>query len=331
MRERAERENRAVYVCNIPEINIPGWETIAHPDEWLGLPDGALIIVDELQDFWPAAAQGSRVPEAILELSKHGKRGFDFYLITQDPALVHVTPRKLTQTHYHVIRSFGTDACAIHKFAGVEMVPAKAKNRGERTLWRYNKEAYGWYKSADVHNVKRQIPRKLWAIPAMLLLLVLCIGLAVWGIRWTIARAKTGDDPAAALVESGPGAAHISSGPVQRRGDTGREAPMTRDELLASLTPRLTDWPHTAPRYDELTRPVDAPRLAACIDMRGKCTCYTQQGTLVPSVSQSTCRQVVKYGYFDDWSGSGGGSKRSRRGDDDAAGEGSPSSRRGEG
>lgn len=30
VRERAEKENRPVYYCNIPEVTIPGWIEIDH-------------------------------------------------------------------------------------------------------------------------------------------------------------------------------------------------------------------------------------------------------------------------------------------------------------
>ena len=79
VKDRAERENRPVFYCNIPEVTIEGWTEIAHPDNWMDqVPNDALVIVDELQDFWGMASTGAKVPTPILELSKHGMRGLDF-------------------------------------------------------------------------------------------------------------------------------------------------------------------------------------------------------------------------------------------------------------
>ena len=129
VKQLAEKQNRPVYYCNIPEVTIPGWVEIDHPDKWMTeVPNDAIVIIDELQDFWGAASTGARVPAPILELSKHGKRGIDFYFITQHPTLIHSTPRALAQTHYHVIRAFGTSSCSVHKFInGMETQPDKAK------------------------------------------------------------------------------------------------------------------------------------------------------------------------------------------------------------
>lgn len=143
VKEKSEKEKRPVYYCNIPEVTIPGWTEIENPDEWLNLPDNSLVIIDELQDFWGMASAGARVPEPILELSKHGKRGIDFFFITQDPSLVHITPRKLCEWHYHVIRAFGTQSCTVHKFYRMQIDPDKVKTKSEKIIWPYKKEVFG--------------------------------------------------------------------------------------------------------------------------------------------------------------------------------------------
>ena len=135
VKARAEKEDRQVYYCNIPGITIPGWVELDHPDKWLELPDGAIIVVDELQDFWGKQPTGARVPPPILELSKHGKRGFDFYFITQEPDLVHATPRGLCQFHYYVIRAFGSSGAMIYKFDRMHTKPQGVKSQREKFPW----------------------------------------------------------------------------------------------------------------------------------------------------------------------------------------------------
>lgn len=311
VKERAAKENRPVYYCNIPEVTLPGWTEIAHPDEWMNCPNDAIIVVDELQDFWGMAPPGSKVPAPILELSKHGKRGIDFYFITQDPQLVHVTPRKLCEIHWHVVRAFGSENAIAHKFNRMQTDPERVKKKSEKLPWRYPKEAFGkkdkagnwiskpWYKSADVHNIKRQIPLKVWAIPGVLVLAALAVwgGIALFGK--TLEKAKGGAPGQA--VATAPGAPAAAPGQPGQAGASSKAAPRTTAQYLADYKPRLQDFPHTAPAYDQVTQPVEAPYPAACVVMKSKgCRCFTQQATLM-STSEEVCRQIVEKGYFVDW------------------------------
>lgn len=313
VQERAKRENRPVYYCNIPEVSLDGWRQIDHPDKWLEVPNDSIIVVDELQDFWGMASSGARVPLPILELSKHGKRGIDFYFITQDPTLVHATPRKLCETHYHVVRAFGSENAMVHKFNRMQTDPEKVKGKAEKIPWRYPKDAFGkkdkagnwitkpWYKSADVHNIKRQIPLKVWAIPGVLILAALAVWAGVALFSGTLQRAKTGPAlpgmPASGI--SGPMASASPPGGPPAAGPGGGQ-PMTAAQYLQVRTARLPDFAHTAPVYDSVTQPTEAPYPAACVSMGKRCDCYTQQGTLL-RVSRPTCMQIVQYGFFMDW------------------------------
>ena len=125
VQERAKKEGRPVFYCNIPEVTLEGWTEIDHPDKWMECPNDSIIVVDELQDFWGMAPPGAKVSLPILELSKHGKRGIDFYFITQDPTLVHATPRKLCEVHWHVVRAFGSESAVAHKFHGMQSDPER--------------------------------------------------------------------------------------------------------------------------------------------------------------------------------------------------------------
>lgn len=291
VRELAEKENRQVYTCNIPGVTVPGWQTIEHPNDWLQLPDGAIIIVDELQDFWGKAAQGARVPEPILELSKHGKRGFEFFFITQEPNLVHSTPRDLCAVHYYVVRAFGAQAAVTYKFNRIQVHPERMTKKAETIPWKYPKDAFTWYKSADVHNIKRKIPWKVKLIPVALL----AVGVFAWGavhmFQSTIGKAKDVPGVAAVAPTGGTGGGAVPGAPA---------APATAAEVVASYIPRIEGLPHTAPRYDGMTTASTVPYPAACLSMGNRCNCYTQQATPL-DVPASLCKQIVKGGMFLDW------------------------------
>lgn len=309
VKELAEKENRKVYYCNIPEVTIEGWTRLEHPDQWMtDVENDSIVIIDEVQDFWGNAGSGAKVPTPILELSKHGKRGIDFYMITQDPHLVHSTPKKLAHWHYHVIRSFGTQNAMVYKWRGVQADPEKVKKKADQTIvFPYPKKVFGkkdkagnwihkpWYKSADVHNIKRQIPWKVVALPIMAVVVVA----AVWG-TWKLlhhtvdsAKANTG------LTTSAPGQ---TTGNVATAPSAGKpQLKMTKEEWIDQHKPRLSDFPNTAPKYDEVTKATTAPYPAACIAAKDRCDCYTQQGTRLPSTSRDVCQQIVQNGYFVDW------------------------------
>lgn len=294
VKARAELENRQVYTCNIPGINIPGWLQIAHPDEWMNVPDGCIIIIDELQDFWGKSPAGAPVPKPILELSKHGKRGIDFYFITQEPNLVHATPRDLCQHHFYVVRAFGTHNASVRKFERMQLHPEKVKKLGELTPWRYPKEAFEWYKSADVHNIKRSIPLKVKIIPVVLLCVVLAIYGAIRFATGTLSKAQGKTATSANLV---PSASNNSSTASNLASTSMTQTPA---QYAASFAPRIEGLAYTAPRYDELTKPTTAPFPAACVSMGKKCQCYTQQGTKLQT-SAGLCGEIVKNGFFMDF------------------------------
>lgn len=311
---RAAKEKRQVYTCNIPNIAcgpgepLEGWLEIDHPDKWMDLPNGSIFLIDELQDFWQKGGTGAKVPLPILELSKHGKRGIDFYIITQEPDLVHATPRLLCQHHYYVVRAWGSHKALVHKFDRMQVHPEKVGKKSEKIPWSYPTEAFGridkatgvvivkpWYKSADVHNVKRKLPWKLFMIPGAVLLAGVFVYAAVMLGKSGIDKAKggSGSSPAG---QSQTGARP----PAPAVPPASKAAPMTAAEYVQSFQPRIEGLAYTAPRYDELTKPVNVPYPAACISMGERCECFTQQATKLP-VPASLCTQIVKGGYFNDW------------------------------
>lgn len=296
VKERAEKEKRQVYTCNIPGITIEGWKEIDHPDKWLELPDSCILIVDELQDFWGKAPNGQKVPTPILELSKHGKRGIDIYIITQEPSLVHTTPIGLAEWHYFVKRSFGTENALVYKFQRMQNHPEKLTKKAAEVLpFPYPKKAYTWYKSADVHNIKRKIPAKLLAIPVVALFAAGMIWAAVSMFSGVVDKAK-GSKPGTAAAAPGQ-----TSPGTNAPGQTNQaKQPMTTAELVASYQPRIEGLPQTAPRYDEITKPTTAPFPAACVQMGKRCNCFTQQGTKLDTPKE-LCAQIVADGYFMDW------------------------------
>jgi len=128
-------------------------------------------------------------------------------------------------------------------------------------------------------------------------------GAAIWGtwhmLNRSVDKAKTTAGGNVATVQPGANPANVATPPSARAGQQPQR--MTKDEWIAQHKPRLSDFPNTAPKYDEVTKPAVAPYPAACIAMKDKCECFTQQGTRLPGTSVDVCQQIVANGYFVDW------------------------------
>ncbi len=95
--------DRPVYVIGIPKLSLPhikidkeflySWHERQYDpeieeDKLLNIPKGALIVVDEAWQVWPAGGI-AKAPESVQHLAMHGHYGIDFLLITQKPHLMH--------------------------------------------------------------------------------------------------------------------------------------------------------------------------------------------------------------------------------------------------
>lgn len=293
------KENRPVYYHGFeplqPIIDF-GWLPF-EPEKWQDLPDGSICIFDECQNEFPAKLPGA-VPDFINAIAQfRRKRGFDFYLITPHPSMIHVNVRRLIETpswHRHMKRPAAGDMCSELRWstANLNCEKPNASASGQVSMRAYPKEVYKWYKSATLHTVKRQIPKQVYVLGACL------IGLPVLG--WYALQSigditkKASIAPAASQAQGSTGSGSGASGAVP-------DGPQSAADYIAGYTPRLEGLPHTAPRYDEVTKPTTAPYPAACVQMAKRCECYTQQGTKLPTPGD-LCKQIVVNGYFMDWS-----------------------------
>src|SRR5256885_16044190 len=66
------------------------------------VPDGSVIIIDEVQRIWRPSGPGQKIPDMIALLETHRHRGLDFYIITQGPNLIHANVRALIGRHVHL-------------------------------------------------------------------------------------------------------------------------------------------------------------------------------------------------------------------------------------
>jgi len=299
VRKQQLKENRPVYYHGFTageQLREWGWQEF-NPKEWQDLPDGSICIFDECQNEFPAKVQGE-LPDYINAVAQHRrKRGFDFWMITPHPSLIHVNIRRLIESpswHRHMKRTFGADMVSELKFSYAEVSCEKpgAGDKGQVTMRAFPKEVYGWYQSASLHTGKRKLPKQVWMLGAAV------VGVAVFaffGYRYFRAGLGLDDQPAQTAQAAQAGIPQIRATEPPKR-------PLTLPEYLDQGTPRIPGMAHTAPRYDALTRPVRVPVPKSCIKFANNpCECTSQQGTRLV-MSEETCMGIIRNGgVFADW------------------------------
>lgn len=297
VKAKAEKEGRTVYYSGIADLNtaVLPW-TECKPEEWHKLPAGALVVVDECQRVFRPRMHGSAVPEFVEKLETHRHLGIDLVFITQHPMLVDTNVRRLVGLHFHVMRRFGAKWATVHEWGGVREGCDKNRADSVRHDFRYPVESFGWYKSAELHTHKLRVPARVWVLLAVPFV---AVGAMYYGYR---AMAGSSGSEAAAASESAASASALSLSPSlpPRDAPPASDGSMSVADYLRMHSPRVRGLAYTAPVYDSVTQPTEAPYPAACIQSASRCQCYTQQGTRL-NVPRDLCRSISEGGFFVAW------------------------------
>lgn len=301
IRERSVKEGRPV--CHngrfepVENGELSSWKFIDIKN-WQDEPDGTIFLVDECHNDFPLRAPSSAPPDYVKMLAEHRRRGFDFYLVTQHPQNIDSFVRRLIGSpgwHRHLKRNFGGDLVSCLEWPSVNPNCEKegSGKTGTVTMVPFPKEVFGWYKSASIHTGKKKIPWRVW-------LLLVCAVLAPLLLYLAFSKVSAKAEASAKPEKDNPSvvAPAVTGGPVGS--SVKPEKDNSSEAYLLARLPRLPSFPHTAPAYDEVTKPVHAPYPAACVQSSSACKCYTQQGTLL-RVEVSICARIVAEGFFIDW------------------------------
>jgi zona occludens toxin len=305
LKEEAAKENRPVYYSGIPLTDEGkqklGWTEI-EPEKWMEAPPKSIVVIDECQRIFRNRSINTVPPKFVSDLETHRHLGIDLVFITQHPMLIDPAVRRLTGRHRHCVRQWGMESSTIHEWGSVREDCDKPARRGDsiKHIWKFNKEIYPLYKSAELHTVKRNIP---WKVKLLLLLPFVLAAIVYRGYVSIKEKTQAANAPEHAVSAPGtPGAAKPSMGgsPAPSK-PSYMNAVEDKKQYLYEYQPRLAGFPHTAPRYDDVTKPTTAPLPASCMATKDRCVCYTQQATRMPDVPEETCRNIVGDGYFVDF------------------------------
>lgn len=283
-----EDDSRKVFFFNIPECSVPGWTELDEngSHNWMDLPQGSIIIVDEAYKIWPQRGPKVEVGESASKLAEHRHKGFDFFIITQSPKNLDVFVRRLIGQHFHYDRRFGAKTVNRYQWNRIEEEPNDQwkKKEAVRTSIKFDPKIYDLYKSAEIHTHKRSYPPKL-----ILGVVFICSApFLIYFFGTSLNMADVDDEILPVETTSNLPWAE----PATLPGSTGT--------YVSNLIPRIHGYPHTAPIYDEMTKPVTYPKYN-CLhptNQINKCKCYSQQATLL-DVPVAICLSIIEKGLFD--------------------------------
>lgn len=285
-------KGRPLFCMGIPELKV---EHVQVPPlaEWTELrpsvedpslmevhftfPVNAVIVIDEAQRVWRPRASGSKVPDHVqaFETVRHG--GVDFILLTQSPSLIDSNLRRLVGRHIHIhVQPLGR---SLLEWRGCRD-PESSVDRGLAIRKKYAppKRVFGLYKSSEKHTkISVRMPWQYYAIGIAALSVV---GLGYYGFQRVSAKTVA---PAEVQASGSSGGSASKSLPVA--------------DYIKAYQPRIAGLVHTAPIYDEVTKPVEVPWPAACIKTAKRCVCYDQQGGKYPT-TDNICGQIIEKGMF---------------------------------
>jgi len=288
VKARAEREARPVYYSGISDLKLP-WIELEKGEDWYTCPAGSIIVIDECQRVFRPRGNGSQVPECVAKFETHRHNGHDVYLITQHPMLLDSNIRRLVGRHCHVMRAFGANGANVHEWGEVREQVDKNRSGSQSTLWKYPKEVFTWYKSAEVHTHRLRIPPRLF----FLVLAPFLIAGLVYGVyQWWKPRIDG--------THHKDEISKLTGKPVKEGAQSASGEIKDRAAYLEERIPRIAGLLHTAPLYDDVTKAVDAPVPAGCIQTSKRCSCVDQQGADYLT-DEVTCQHIVKHGMFVAW------------------------------
>lgn len=301
-------QNRPVYYYNVKDVTFENWIELTEEEvlKWYELPVGAVIFIDECQKVFRSRSAKDKVPQHTVELETHRHNGHDLICTTQHPMLLDTSFRRQVGEHWHIERKFGFESARVLKWQECQNDPKDYHCRQEAITetHQFPKQYYGTYKSAEVHTVKKQIPKKLYLVAASIIAFLALGGHFAWKMmnksEMAAQTASANSDASAGLVE---GIRRLAPAAIQKE-DNGFKPvyPLDPKEYLALFKPRLDGQPNTAPIYDHLMQPTVAPQQHCLIIHRDsgvdECRCYTQQATKI-NISAAKCKSIVEAGLFD--------------------------------
>lgn len=299
------KAGRQLFVDGIPDLLV-NHEPAPDPMDWpTWAPQGAHIVIDEVQRVWRPESAGKAIPPSIAELETHRHRGLDFTIMTQHPNLIHSNVRRLVGRHIHVRRT--ALGVVVYEWSECKTNPDTAwRSALTKLRWKHPKSSFGLYKSASIHQkVKFRLPKAIWLIIIPLFIFPFA-GYFLYSIlsqplsKAAVSGGKPQQPSGFVLNNQNPSPSLSQPSQPANSAQPGQQviqAPVEID-IREQFIPRVSGQPETAPAYDNLRVVKSMPRISACMASETTCVCYTEQATPV-DMSESQCREHLERRAYD--------------------------------
>lgn len=305
-----EWAGRKIFIHGIPELTIPTepipeGHTIQDMHVWLKWPEnnGSIVVIDEAQNIFPPRSAGSKTPEIVEWLHVHRHSGVDIILITQMPGRIDKQVRDLVGAHYHIHKTplgvrmrYFWDYC--------ENNPKSGMKNARPELYKFDKKAFGLYKSAEIHTkVKTPKSRVIWVIPVALIVFgfTAYMGYSLLSGLGSSEKDVVENSSLSSVVEVQSD--DLKKSVKDKSAMAGQEiggqiAPSQNKNLTEEmLKPKIEGMVESKPLYDQIRQVKQLEYPVACISGgKSGCSCYSSQGTAVKEIDKKTCNDYVKNG-----------------------------------
>lgn len=276
-------KDRPLYVYGLNGYK-PAHIPLEDPTKWMEtVPDGAAVVIDEVQQIWRPRGPGVKVPDHVAALETHRHRGLDFFLTTQGPNLLDANVRALVGRHIH-LRELGVLGRMWYEW------PETADNcrtgfRGAPIKKRYRlpKHVFEDYKSASMHI------KPIRSFPMALVVAIVAIAIAAYMAFGFYQKLQSniagGKKPASQELHA------FRGDPAQQRIPAPSAAEALREKMGLPPAPTTPSTPVSDALGGNTGTGKPAPVFAGCAVARARCVCFDTAGNITDS-PEGACERV---------------------------------------
>ncbi len=171
---------RPIYVFGVEGL-VPSdkWFPLDDAKDWAKCPYGSIVLVDEAQAVFRPRRPGDPLPDFVSAAETHRHLGLDLYMTTQYPMLIDAHLRRLVSDHQHLVNVWGLKGrSTVFEWDEAQDDPKdpRARKLARKFMFKYPKDVYDLYTSAQVHTKKPRVPKWFkYGLP------VLAVGVGAFG------------------------------------------------------------------------------------------------------------------------------------------------------